>query len=232
MDIFDDLFEELEDKELETGTELAIKRDVNELVESLKKVVITSDAQYAFVEAWRKRNKSTQKIVEDFYEDERKTAKAVYDAVLAKKNLMIKPLEAADEIAKRKMKDYATAKELERRAEQKRLEDKEREEAEKKRLEEVAKAVDEDNFEKAAELAEAPAEVVKVEIAKKEFKTREKWTAEIVDMIDFFNGLIEAKIPYEAITVNEGVLNRLAQEYKGKIMIPGVVQKVEYIPVL
>jgi hypothetical protein len=185
-------------KELVVPLALELSRSVDAVVKEMEAITVSTQGQYDWMSGWLRRNKDTQKAVDEFFEGERVEKKAAYDDVLARKGAFKKPLEAADAVARRKMSVFATEQEKVRRA------------AQAKADEEARKRVEDDRLLKAEELSamgrtdqadavmERSVTVKAAPVMAKVGKTMEVWTVEVADLSAFLA---------EASGLNQDILN-------------------------
>jgi acyl transferase domain-containing protein len=203
MDITDiRVEEEQQDKEL------VIKREIDAVISQMEKLEVKNDEQFEFAADWLKRNKETQKYVEDQFSEEleaakekKKQAEAERKAVVKKIDTFNKPLKEAERQTRSMIEQYQNELERQRREEEERR----RKEAE----EQAAKA------EAEGKPAPAPEPVPeKKEVPKTEGVTfYENWTFEIED---------ESQIPREYMQVDEKKIRQYVKAMKGDAKIPGV----------
>jgi len=218
--------------------ECSLSKTVDSVIKEMESASISNQEQYTWMEEWLRRNKSTQKVVTDFFEPARVAAKAEYDAVLERKGAFIKPLEAAEKVARAKMSAFATERERERR------------EAQRVADEEAQRLRDSQTLSKAEEL-EAMGRTDKAEevlsrapvaraapVAPKVGKTMEVWTAEVVDMQAFLSEASGLPRVADCVSVNVTKLAALLKEWRDPATgspahVPaGVNVRVEHRPVL
>jgi len=91
--------------------QIALKSNIDTLVNKIEAVQIGSQIQYDDASSFLKMIADTIKQVDAEFEEDRKAAKAAYDAVLEDKRQYKLPLEKVDQALRRKMSEYATAQE-------------------------------------------------------------------------------------------------------------------------
>lgn len=212
-----------------------VKQTIEQVISDMKSVTITSNDQYSYLEAWLKRNKETQKMVDGLFEADRVRAKAEYDGILEDRNQMKKPLEMAERIARDKMTAYVTEREKVRREEMGRIEAERVREKEDARLSDAQTLSSMGRQDDADALLERKVSVSKSEVAaavttEKLGKTMEKWVVEVTDMQAFLRAQADALIP-GCIEVKVSVL---AASFKkaGVREYPGLKVDVQYVPVI
>lgn len=164
---------------------LTITESISKLVSEMESVEVKDQEQYDWMVAWLRRNKDTQKVVDDFFEADRVKAKAAYDKVLSDKAAFKRPLENADAAARRKMTVFSTEREKARRAAQEAAdaEAKKLKEDENLRKAEELSAMGRDK--KADDLLSKAVVVHAAPVAPKVGRTVEVWTVEVVDLCAF-----------------------------------------------
>jgi len=189
---------------------LVLSRSIDQLVKEMEAVTVENQEQYDFLSGWLRRNKDSQKSVDEFFEPERVQAKKKYDDVLAQKNAFKKPLEASEMVCRKKMTEFATIQEKKRREEQKLLEEENRKKAEEDRLLKMEELSAMGRTEQAIELVDKR---LKVEVAetetKKVGKTIEVWTVTMVDLQKFLSEASGFPLVAECIEVSGSKLSTL-----------------------
>lgn len=209
MDITDISIEEedLQEQE-EQSKELVVQQKIDQVIAEIAKKEVTNDEEYTFAAKWLKRNKDTQKFVEQQFEAEleeakekKKAAEAERKAVVNKIEKFNKALKESEKSVRRMLESYQAELDRKRREEEERR----RQEEDKKRKEAEEKGV---------EPAVEPAVVEEVAAPKVEgVSYYEHWTYEIED---------ESKIPREFLMIDEKKIRGYVQSMKGDGNIPGV----------
>jgi peptidoglycan hydrolase CwlO-like protein len=109
-----------------------IGKQIDVLVAEMQGKVIETDEQFQFVGEWLKRNKQTQKIVEDHFAPKKEELYRPYKDLLAEIKGYMDRLQNAERAAKQALSVYQQKKERERQAEIQR-----QQEAARKRSEEA-----------------------------------------------------------------------------------------------
>ena len=203
-------------------------------IQKASEMIVESDDDYRVAGEEMKRNKWLQKQVTDYWEPLRVSAKASYDAVLARRKEMLDPLKNAEDALKNKTNAFMRKKEEERRAREAALR-KQAEEAAARKLEEAA-AAEEAGDEYGAEYAMAEAEMMESAANTASVKS----VAPSVDGIRHTKTWVIdeekcdwSKVPVsvagvELRPVDKGAVKRLIKAAKGNINIPGVVFTESY----
>lgn len=200
--------EDLQEQE-EQSKELVIQQQIDQVIAEIAKREVTNNEEYTFAAQWLKKNKDTQKYVEQQFEDELEEAKEKKrqaenerKAVVKKIDQFNKPLKEAEKSTRKMLESYQAELDRKRREE----EQKRREEEEKRRKESA------DSTEVAPE--PEPAVVEEAEPPKVDgVSYYERWTYEIED---------ESQIPREFLMVDEKKIRGYVQSMKGDGSIPGV----------
>jgi hypothetical protein len=193
--------------------ELTLKGDIDALAAQVEQIELKTDEDVEEAAIWLRKNKQTQKIVKDFFEEERASTYAAYKAVTDKIKQYTDILTKTERTVKSKMGTYQIEKERKRREE----EAKRRAEEEKRRREEEAKQIEAEKAGKPApipapELPPAPV-IQEEEKAPEGISYIEAWTFEVEDM---------SKIPLEYLAVDEKKIRAVVKSLKGDAKIPGV----------
>jgi hypothetical protein len=213
-----------------------LKVQIDSLIAEMSKVVVDSDEKYQQLEAWVRRNKETQKVVIDAFEAERVSAKAAYDKVLADKNAMLKPLEAAETATRKAMVAWSTKREQERREEEERAraalaaEKSEDVLLQAETLEAIGRQDEADALlDKGPKVSKAA--VAAAVTTAKVGKTMEKWEVKVTDMEKFVRALPGCGPVQECLEVNT---SRLAALFKreGTKEFPGLEVRQTFVPVI
>lgn len=213
-------------------SEVALRRSVDEIIKEMELVTISTQAEYDSMVEWLRRNKETQKAVDEFFEADRVAKKAAYDEVLARRGAFKKPLEAAEAIARQKMSAFATEQEKARRAAQAKADEEARKKAEEDRLLKAEELLAMGRAKQADETLAKAVTVRAAPVAPKVGKTVEVWTVEVVDLAAFLS---------EAVGLNESILGcitvnvtALAAVFKkgGIKQFPGLKIEQTFRPVL
>lgn len=173
--------------EVEEGrTDLTVRaaelsKGVDALIREMDAVKIDTQDQYDWMNGWLRRNKDSQKLVDELFEEDRVKAKADYDAVLARKGAFKKPLEAAEAVARSKMSVYATKAEADRRKAQADADAAARKKAEDDRLVEAQNLSSMGRPQQAVELLDKRLKVERPDAAPKVGRLMESWAVEVVD---------------------------------------------------
>jgi hypothetical protein len=199
--------------------ELELSRSVDQVIKEMESVTVTTQEQYSWMEDWLRKNKDTQKVVDDFFEADRASAKAAYDAVLERKRSFKAPLEAADKVARRKMSEFATEQENRRREEQRRLDAEAKAKADDEALLKAEELSAMGRKDQADEVLEKGVKVKADQAAGKVGKLMEVWTVEVTDLCAFLaeaSGLpsvaecVEVKTSALATILKKGGIEALA----------------------
>ena len=222
--------------EVEQTPQQQLSRTIDSIIAEMKAVTISTQEQYDFVNQWLKKNKDTQKIVSEFFEDDRVEAKKKYDDILANKNAFLKPLETSEKIARDKMTAFATEQEKKRREEAKAEEDRRRKEIEDDRIAKAEELSAMGRSEKADEVLEKKVVVAKSTIAtetKKVGKTIEVWTVVIDDKVKFLAEAVGFPALLGCVEINTTALAKIAKENPSFVRgIGGVTANQTFRPVL
>lgn len=189
-------------------------------------LVIDSDERYNQAAAFLQRIKTQQQTVTNFFEPLRKTTKAAYDSVLARRKDMTTPLDKAEKVIKGKMGAYQLEVERKRRQEEERL--RRLAEAEREKAFTAAVTAEAQGDMLGAEMALAEAEVMDdaaavatVHLAAPKAKgvsTRKGWEITGIDPDKVpvaINGVVIRPVDEKAVMA-------LIKASKGTIQIPGI----------
>lgn len=192
-------------------------------------LVIDSDERYNQAAAFLQRIKTQQKSVTDFFEPLRKTTKAAYDSVLARRKDMTTPLDKAEKVIKGKMGEYQRKAEQARREQEEKL--RRAAEAEREKAFAAAVAAEASGDALGAEMAMMEAEVMDdaaavatVHLAAPKAKgisTRKGWEITGIDpdkVPVVFSGMVIRPVDEKAVMA-------LIKASKGQIQIPGITYK-------
>lgn len=218
---------------LDTNEEKNLGTQATALERQVSAMEVTSEIGYKAAGELLKKVKKVQKSVKDYWEPLRKSAKAAYDNVVAKKKAMLDPIDNAESILKRKMSDFAIEQERIRREEERRQQEEAR--AETEWLLQEAIAAEESGDAASAESAMAVAEVyddfASITPSSQPQKPKmdgvslsKTWKITSIDtgkVPVFFNGA-------ELRPVDTSAVMRLIKASKGQIVIPGVVYTEDY----
>ncbi len=207
-------------------TEESLQQQVGTIESQAFAMTITTQADFEDAAELAKTIAGRKKFVKDFFEPMRVKAKEAYDAILGRKNQMMKPLEDADKVLRQKMSEFSRQQELARKQQEAAMRQMAQREAEAK-LTEAAEAEEAGDVLGAhmalaeAEIAEgvatggivsAPAPKVKGVSKSKDWK---------ITRIDDQN--VPVSINGAVIRpVDEKAIMRLIRATKGTIVIPGV----------
>lgn len=192
-------------------------------------LIIDSDERYNQATAFLQRIKAQQQTVTDFFEPLRKTTKAAYDSVLARRKDMATPLDKAEKVIKSKMGAYHLEVERKRRQEEERL--RRLAEAEREKAFAAAVAAEAQGDMLGAEMALAEAEVmddaaavatVHLDAPKaKGISTRKGWEITGIDPDKVpvaINGVVIRPVDEKAVMA-------LIKASKGTVQIPGITYR-------
>lgn len=219
----------LEDVEQKNG----LQTDISFIEARADSVTITDQNSFEVASELIRQIKTMQKRVKEYWEPLRLNAKAAYDSVLARKNEMMNPLEAAEKTIKGKVSQYTIELEKEKKrqeAEARRL----AEEEARRKLEEAVKADSEGDV-ATAEVAMMEAEIM--ETASKNISIQmEKPTADGVSLVKDYEivSIDESQLPLYVDGVKmwktpwEANIKRLIKMKGGMVNIPGVVFRETY----
>ena len=192
--------------------EAKLKNENSMIVSEANSIEITTDADNAEAATFLMKIKGASKKVVEFFAPSKKAASEAHKAICANEKTMLRPLEDAEAIVKRKIRAWLDAQE------------KLRIEAERKAAEEAAKlqakadkAMKKGEEEKAQELQlQAAMAVARVDYAPQKtagVHSMKVWRWKVVD---------ETAIPREYLVPNEAALNALAKSTRGSMKISGI----------
>ena len=187
-------------EEQETG--LSLRKDINDVIQAMEELVITSEKDFVIAGEWLISNKEMQKKVKDHFEEERAEKYAAYKAVTDTIKTYIDALEKAEKVVKKQLAAY--------QAEQDRIR---REKEEAMRLERMKQ---EEEARKAglAEIMPEPVYSPEPELAKVEgLSFVENWTFEITNA---------SALPAEYLLPDDKKIRAVVKAMKGDTNIPGV----------
>jgi len=215
----------VEDKQI-----VVIEKNTKYLTEEAKAIVISTQDHYEKANEFLRAVKGLQKEIHATFDPIVSAAHKTHQEATSKRKEHLDPAISAERVVKGKMIAYDDKMEAIRRAEQRRIDAKAREEEERKRkqLEKRAeewaakgKEAKAEELQEQAEEVEVVAPVVAPKVEKiKGVSFKENWSAIVVD---------ETKVPREYLQVNTMALNRIAKATKGSIKIPGVEFKMDKI---
>lgn len=219
---------------IEETKEMQLSKTIDTLIAEMSAITIETQEQYDQISGWLKRNKDTQKVVDEFFEKDRVEAKAAYDKILEKRGAFKKPLEKAEVVARSKLTDFATKMETKRREEQRIEEEKRRKQIEDERLAKAEELSAMGRTEKADDLLEKKVVVSKSSIiteTQKVGKTIEVWTVEVKDLSAFLAEAAGLPLIAECIEVST---TKLAALFKKNDIteLAGLEIKKTFRPVL
>ena len=203
-----------------------LDQEISEVEKKALSLEIKDDAGYAEAGEFTKMVKATQKKVKDYWEPMRVSTYSAYKAVMDHKKEMTDPLDNAEKIAKKKISDYLSEKERQRKAKEEELRRiaqndierklKEAEAAERQGNVEIKEAVmeDVDRLMQAAETIHVPQSETKVSGITK----TKTWRITSIDpkrVPAYFGGI-------ELRPVDERAVLSLIKGAKGDVRIPGV----------
>ena len=215
----------MEDKQI-----VVIEKNTKYLTEEAKAIVISTQDHYEKANEFLRAVKGLQKEIHATFDPIVSAAHKTHQEATSKRKEHLDPAISAERVVKGKMIAYDDKMEAIRRAEQRRIDAKAREEEERKRkqLEKRAeewaakgKEAKAEELQEQAEEVEVVAPVVAPKVEKiKGVSFKENWSAIVVD---------ETKVPREYLQVNTMALNRIAKATRGSIKIAGVEWKMEKI---
>lgn len=207
-------------------TEESLQKQVGTIESQAHSMVIACQSDMEAAAELARTIASRKKFVKEFFEPMRIKAKEAYDAVLTRKNDMMKPLEDADKALRAKMGSYAAEQDRIRRQKEQEMRMKAQQEANKK-LDEAAMAEAAGDIDGAV-AAYAEAEImdgisacgsIAVSGRKLNGVTQSKdWNIVSIDSN-------EVPVNYQGMElrpVDKSAIMRLIRASKGKIIIPGV----------
>jgi hypothetical protein len=189
-----------------------------ELVDTVKAITVTTDAEYEVAAGWLRECAATKKRITEFFKPIVKAAHEAHKAAKDRENEALKPVVEAESHLSRTMGDYQAACAAERREQERMLREIERQEqeAETQRIAAQYAAMGNDALADAAMNAPLPASTIKLdEFAPKVAGTATltTWTFEIVDA---------ALIPREYLIPDEKKIGGVVRAMKDATKIPGV----------
>lgn len=200
----------------DTTTDITIvRKKVTDLVTELDSLSVTNNDEAAVAGDFLTRLKTTQKMVADHYEPERKRTYEVYKAVVAERDKLAKPLEQAERSVKKLIGAWRTEQERKRRE----AEEAARREMERKRREEEDRRLAEAEATGKEELLEKPVIVAQDAPAAPEpqkldgISYSERWLWDIED---------ESRLPREFLMADARAIDMAVRRNKGETSIPGV----------
>ena len=212
--------------------EQTLTQEINPVVERAHALVIRTSDESLDAQENLKENKSAQKKIKEFFKPMKDAAKAAHQSICDRENTFLEPLEAAEEITKRKVVTFQQEIEQKRREEAARIEAK-RQEEERKRREELQRQADAAAAKGKAEKAEALRAAAEEYVAPPVFQAPEPvqaqgtafkktWKAEVTDLPLFLKAVAEGRAPLGVISINEAALNAYAKGVKGSMAVPGL----------
>jgi hypothetical protein len=180
------------------------------LVKEMEEKNIENDSDYQYMAEWIKRNKKTQKIVKDHFEDDKKRTYAEYKQVLADIKLYLDPLENTEKIGKNKMSKYFNDQEKKRIEEERRLQAIEDKKVEEEKLKEAINKNDE--------------KILDEPIISPTIKVENKIKTEGISYVTTYGfEIVDAsKVPDRFKIIDEKMIGQVVRANKGKVSIPGV----------
>ena len=192
--------------------ELTLKGDIEALAAQVGQIELKTDKDVEEAAIWLRKNKETQKIVKDFFEEDRAATYAAYKAVTDKIKRFVDILTRTERTVKNKMGDYQMEKDRKRREE----EAKRRAEEEKLHQEEEANRIEAEKAGKPVpppKRDSVPAPVVEEEKTPEGISYVETWDFSIED---------KSQIPLEYLAVDEKKIRAVVKSLKADTKIPGV----------
>ena len=203
-----------------------IEQEQKDLVIQAKSIIIRTQPQYIGASDFLKRVKTLYAKISEVFEPIIEAAHKTHKEAVAKKKGLVSPIEEAESIVKMAMLDYKEEQDRIARAEQERLnKEAERKQAElQKKADEARKKGDEskaDKFEEKVAVTIAPIVASKAEKIEG-ISYREKWYAEITDLMALVIAVVKGKAPITFLQANMSALDKTASAIKGTMSYPGV----------
>lgn len=215
---------------VEVAVQEELEKEIHPVVATANGIQITSAEQYQYAAAHLTTVKTMQKkvkdeVIEPIMDAKRKleaTRKKFYDMLMA-------PLDEAEEILKNKQLEYNREQERKRAEEQRRLQAEADAKAERERqrlLKEAEKLktpeLKEERLRQAEEV-EAPVVTVQSEVPKVQGQSfRKTWKAEVTDKKAFVAAALQDENLLAFLEIDMSKLNKLATATKGEISYPGI----------
>jgi hypothetical protein len=200
---------------------------VSELLEGLE---IKTQEAYEKATEFLKKIKDSKSFIESAFEEDRKTTKAAYDAVLEQKRNFVKPMDEADKIVREKMSVYATRIERERREREKEARAKLLKEQEEAALRQAEEQVAMGRAKEADKIIEKASSTTILPMSwgreKKVVKTVTVWQLTVTDMVKFLEYILLSRndlLP--VVMVDNPALVKILKEEAGApegLEIPGI----------
>lgn len=215
--------------EMKTTTALELRKRVENLDQRIKAhAKIMTPQQYEIVGAIGIEANGVIKEATAFYKPEVEKLYSLWKDKTGERASIVDPAQTIKDLAGRLTAEWQREQERLRLEEQRRLEEEERKRAEAEALEEAVALEREGRHEEAEMLIEAPVYVAPVVVnsaVPKLYgvsKPRDNFQAEIFDLRALAKGVVEGKVPIDAIQGNEQFLNAMARARKGTLDYPGV----------
>jgi len=179
------------------------------LMSEIANYKIENEEQYQFVVEWIKKNKQTQKIIDEIFEPERVEKYKEYQEVLAEKKKYLLPLETTEKSVKKLMNLYYAEKQRIEQEKQRQQQLEMQRQIEEQRLNEAIETGDE-------EIIDAPIFIPKIEIP----VVKEKGVSYVSDysfeIVDF------SAVPDTYKMIDTVKLNKVIKALKEAVNIPGI----------
>ncbi|HUX54239.1 MAG TPA: hypothetical protein VMV56_07490 [Williamwhitmania sp.] len=188
-------------------------------------IKITSNPEAHAVGQYVVELKKIRARIEEFFKPEIDMAYQLHKNLIAKKNQVDEQPKRAEFECRNLILDWDRREQKRLAAEQKRLDDFEKQKA-------IRHAEKEENPKLVEKIITGQVPIVSARTAAPVEKvqgisTRETWKAEVVNKMMLIKAVASGKVPMEYLDVNMSALNKVMAATKGAIVIPGVTSKKE-----
>lgn len=171
--------------------------------------------------------KDLRKQIDEVHDPAIAAAHTAHKKAIEAKKKVSDPLDAAERHLKPLIATYLTEQERKRRAEELRLKEEARKQEEETRLAEAEAAERDGHHEIASAIIDLPPTPPTVVLPPTTPKvqgisSREYWHAEVTDLRELCQAVVDGKVPMQAIQANETFLNNQARVMKDTLNYPGV----------
>lgn len=209
-----------------------LSKSIDSLIEEMKAVTVGSQDQYDWLTGWLRRNKESQKAVDELFKAEWDEAKSKCDEISSRRSAFKSPLVASEGIARDKMSVWATAQEKKRRKEAADRQAEALKRAEDDRLVEAQNLSSMGRSDAASSLLDKKLKVAKVETeTRKPGKVIESWSVEVTDKSAFLQEAVCIPALLDAVDVSTFKVSKFLKD-KGQEAFPGLKVTKSFRPVL
>lgn len=187
---------------------------------------IHSPEDYEMAAGSLKGIKALQKQVKEACKPVKSAANAAHKAATKQENDFLAPLNDAERVFKRKMISWDDEQERLARETQKAIAEAAAKAEEETRLAQAAALEEQGREEEAIQVLDTPAPIPAAIAPQREkvsgISRSKKWNAEVVNLREFLQGVLDGKIPESAVLPNEKLLRQQAVALQDALQWPGV----------